>query len=53
MNRFNLKLREKIKESLTSVMPITVIVMLLCFTIVAVPAGALLSFLKGAVYLNI
>lgn len=53
MNRFNLKLREKIKESLTSVMPITVIVMLLCFTIVAVPAGALLSFLIGAVFLII
>ncbi|MBE6598454.1 MAG: DUF1538 domain-containing protein [Ruminococcaceae bacterium] len=42
-------LREKIRESLISVLPIIVIVMLLCLTIAPVPAELLLSFLIGAV----
>lgn len=39
---------EKIKESLVSVMPIIVIVMVLCLTIAPVSADLLLSFLIGA-----
>lgn len=42
---------QKIKESFTSVMPITAIVLLLCFTIVPVPAGTFLAFLLGALLL--
>ncbi len=44
-------LREKWKESLTSVMPIIALVFLLCFSVVSVPTDALLSFLLGAVLL--
>ncbi len=44
-------LGEKSKEALRSVLPITLIVLLLCFTIAPVPAQLLLSFLIGAVLL--
>ena len=42
-------LREKIKESLTSVLPVTIIVLLLCFTITPVSGGMLMTYLAGAV----
>ncbi|MBE6570535.1 MAG: DUF1538 domain-containing protein [Ruminococcaceae bacterium] len=42
-------LREKIHESLTSVLPVTVIVLLLCFTVTPVSGGMLMTFLCGAV----
>ena len=45
--------REKLRESFVSVFPITIIVLLLCFTIAPVPADVLLSFLVGAVMLVI
>lgn len=44
-------LREKWRESLTSVLPIVMLVLLICFFIVPVPNSALLSFLFGAVLL--
>lgn len=44
-------LREKIRESLQSVLPITGIVLLLCFTIAPVSGDTLLAFLMGAVLL--
>lgn len=44
-------LNEKVKEALASVLPITVIVLLLCFTVAPVPTEVLLSFLVGAVML--
>lgn len=42
------KLREKLKEALSSVLPILIIVLILTATIAPVPSGALLSFLIGA-----
>ncbi len=42
---------EKIKESFASVLPVTVITLLLVMTICPVSAGSLLSFLAGAVLL--
>ncbi len=45
------KLREKIQESLRSVLPITGIVLLLCFSIAPIPGNTLLAFLVGAVML--
>lgn len=47
------KLIEKIKESLASVLPITLIVFILCFTVAPVPSSALLAFLFGAFFLII
>ncbi len=44
----NQKLREKIKESLQAVVPITAIVLLLCITITPMPPDTLLLFLAGA-----
>lgn len=44
----NEKLKEKIKESLTSVLPITVIVLLISITLVPLEVGTLLLFLTGA-----
>ena len=49
----NEKLREKIRESLQSVLPITCIVMLLCFTLVPMEIGALSLFVCGALLLII
>lgn len=47
----NEKLKEKIKESLSSVLPITVIVLLLNITLVPLEVGTLTLFLTGAVLL--
>ncbi|MBR6709777.1 MAG: DUF1538 domain-containing protein [Clostridia bacterium] len=44
-------LKSKIHESLTSVLPVTGIVLLLCFTVTPIPADAMLAFLFGAVLL--
>lgn len=44
-------LLEKINEAMTSVIPVTIVVLILCFTIAPVPAGALLAFATGAVFL--
>ena len=51
MNKTKTILWAKIKESLISVLPVTGIVILLCFTITPVPSGTLLTFLVGAVLL--
>lgn len=44
-------LKEKIKESLSSVLPITVIVLLLSFTVTPLSSGTMVLFLLGAVLL--
>ena len=44
-------LYEKIQEALASVLPITLIVLVLCFTISPLPPDTLLAFLVGAVLL--
>lgn len=44
-------LGEKVQEALASVLPITIIVLVLCFTISPVPTDILLAFLVGAVLL--
>ena len=44
----NEKLKEKIMESLASVLPITVIVLLISMTIVPLEVGTLTLFLTGA-----
>ena len=46
-------LTEKWKEAYTSVLPITLIVLVLCFLWVPAPSGAMLGFLLGAVMLVI
>ncbi len=45
------KLKEKIAEALSSVLPITVIVLLLSFTLAPMPIGTLVLFLLGAALL--
>ena len=45
------KLKEKIAESLSSVLPITIIVFLLCVTIAPVTNNVLMMFLIGAAML--
>ena len=45
------KLREKVSEALSSVLPITAIVLLLCFTISPIPSSLLLAFVLGAALL--
>lgn len=47
----NEKLKEKIKESLSSVLPISIIVLLISITLVPMEIGALALFLAGAVLL--
>ena len=44
-------LKEKWKESISSVLPITVLVFLICFFLIPVPTSALLAFVLGAVLL--
>ena len=44
-------LMEKIKESLSSVLPITAIMLLLCVTVAPMPVGTMAMFLAGAVLL--
>ena len=47
----NEKLKEKVKESLSSVLPITLIVLVLSVTLVPMEIGTLALFLTGAVLL--
>ena len=42
---------QKVKESLSSVLPITAIVFLLCFTIIPVPTDLLMTFVIGVILL--
>lgn len=51
MFKLSPKLSEKTKEALSSVLPITFIVLLLCFFVVPVPSGQMLGFIFGAVLL--
>ena len=51
MGRTKTVLGEKTREALASVLPITTIVLALCFTISPVPTDVLLAFLAGAVLL--
>lgn len=44
-------LKEKIMEAVSSVLPITVIVLLLSFTLAPMPIGTLVLFLLGAILL--
>ncbi|MDD4502672.1 MAG: DUF1538 domain-containing protein, partial [Clostridia bacterium] len=44
-------LLEKLKESLSSVLPVTVIVFILCFIFFPIKSGVMLSFIIGAVML--
>lgn len=44
-------LRKKTNEAITSVLPITLIVLALCFTITPIPNSMLVSFIAGAVML--
>ena len=41
----------KVKESLSSVLPITAIVFVLCFSVISVPTDILMAFVVGAVML--
>ena len=47
----NEKLKEKFKEALAAVMPITIIVFAICFSVVKVSSDNLMLFLVGAVFL--
>ena len=51
MNKTRTVLRGKVKESVAAVLPVTVIVFLLCFTLTPVSNDALLCFLLGAAML--
>ena len=42
-------IREKMMESLKSVLPVAVVVLLLCFTLTPVSGGMLMTYLAGAV----
>lgn len=46
-------LAEKIKESLNSVLPIVLIVLVLCITVVPVSSGLMLAFLAGTVMVTV
>lgn len=41
-------LGEKVKESLSAVLPVTAVVLVLCFTLTPIPSGVMLAFLFGA-----
>lgn len=45
------KLREKVRESLSSVLPITIIVLLLSIVLIPMEVGAFTLFLAGALFL--
>ena len=47
----NKKLKEKIRESISSVLPITAIVLILSLTITPMPVGTMMLFLSGAAML--
>ena len=49
----NEKLKEKVRESLSSVLPITLIVLVISITLVPMEVGTLALFLTGAVLLII
>ena len=49
----NQKLKEKIVESLSSVLPVTCIVLILCITITPMPLDPLMLFLVGATLLTV
>ena len=49
----NQKLKEKITESLSSVLPVTCIVLILGITIAPIPLDPLMLFLAGAAFLII
>lgn len=49
----NTVFQEKLKESIVSVLPITLIVLLLCFTVAPVNNSVLMAFILGAVLLII
>lgn len=51
MRDYQTKLKEKLKEALSAVLPIICIVLLLSFTIAPIPTGILILFLFGAVLL--
>ncbi len=51
MRQMNRILSEKIKEALTSVIPITVIAIILCFSVAPVPTSTLSAFIFGAILL--
>ncbi len=51
MSSLQAKLKEKLTETLSAVLPILGIVLLLCFTIAPIPPSILMSFLVGAVLL--
>ena len=51
MAKMNQKLREKVMEALSSVLPITAILLALSVTVVPIPIGTVLLFLAGAVLL--
>lgn len=48
---FNKKLKEKILESVSSVIPVTLIVVILCITIAPISLTLMMMFLTGAVFL--
>lgn len=50
---FNKKLKEKILESVSSVLPVTLIVVILCITIAPISLTLMMLFLTGAVFLVI
>lgn len=41
---------EKVKEAFSSVLPITVIVLILCFTVIPIDSGMFLAFILGAIF---
>lgn len=41
-------IREKVKEAFSSVLPITIIVLALCFTVIPIESGTFLAFIVGA-----
>lgn len=51
MQLYQTRFPEKLKESLSAVLPIIGIVLILSFTIAPIPSGILLSFILGAVLL--
>lgn len=51
MRDYQTKLKEKLREALSAVLPIVCIVLLLSFTIAPIPTGILILFLFGAVLL--
>lgn len=51
LKRYRNSLIEKIKEALSSLLPVVIIVLAVCFLLVPIPADYLLSFLLGAVFI--